>query len=91
MKALEIMSALAQPTRLAVFRTLVSAPPDGMAAGAIAEALGSLASTMSAHLAILQRAGVVSSVKSGRSVVYKAKPKAVTELAAFLTAVADEV
>lgn len=85
MKAMQIMSALSQPTRLAVFRQLVGALPEGMAAGDIATAVGSSPNTMSAHLAILSRAGLVASDKVGRSVVYRAIVGPVRDLASFLT------
>lgn len=61
MKAMQVMSALSQPTRLDVFTRLVSALPDGMAAGDLAAASNAAPSVMSAHLAILSRAGLVGS------------------------------
>ena len=84
MEAMKMMSALAQPTRLAVFRTLVERLPEGMASGDIAQATGTSANTMSAHLAILHRAGAVSSERMGRTIVYKAEPSSVRALARFL-------
>lgn len=84
MKAIEVMSALAQPTRLEVFTHLARARPDGLAPGALAERIGTPASTMSVHLTILSRAGLISSTKSGRSIIYKADPDAVRDLALFL-------
>ncbi len=89
MNALEVMSALCQSTRMNVVSLLVKAGADGMAAGALADATGSSHNTMSAHLAILFRAGLVESEKQGRSVVYRAKVEAVRKLAAFLQDVAD--
>jgi len=84
MHAIQVMSALAQPTRLEVFTHLARARPDGLTAGALADRVGTPANTMSVHLAILSRAGLVSSVKSGRNVTYKAEPDAVRDLALFL-------
>ncbi len=85
MKAIELMSALAQPTRLDVFAQLARARPDGLSAGSLAERLGTPANTMSAHLAILSRAGLISSTKAGRNIIYTAEPNAVRDLALFLT------
>ena len=84
MKALQVLSALSQSTRLAVFQHLVNALPDGMAAGDLAQATGTSPSSMSAHLAILSRSGVVRSKKLGRTIIYKAVPNKVAELSDFL-------
>ena len=85
MHALQVMSALSQPTRYATFRTLVDALPEGMAAGDVAAAVGSPANNMSNHFAILERAGLITSEKIGRSVVYTADTSTVEELSAFLS------
>lgn len=84
MKAMQVMSALSQPTRLRVFELLIAKLPDGMAAGEIAEASGAIPSAMSAHLAILSRAGLVKSKKVGRSVVYRADVAKARQLIEFL-------
>ena len=84
MQAIAVMSALAQPTRLEVFTQLARARPDGLSAGDIAARTGTPATTMSAHLAILSRAGLVTSEKAGRHIIYKAEPDAVRDLALFL-------
>jgi DNA-binding transcriptional ArsR family regulator len=84
MKAMEVMSALSQPTRLKVFELLITKLPEGMAAGEIAEAIGTIPSAMSAHLAILSRAGLVKSKKVGRSVVYRADVAKARQLIQFL-------
>lgn len=84
MHALQVMSALSQTSRFAAFRALVDALPDGMASSDIAAAIGTTPNTMSAHLAILERAGLVSSEKIGRSVIYKAQTSIVEGLSAFL-------
>lgn len=83
--AMQVMSALAQRTRLEVFRLLVDAQSDGMAAGDLATATGTAPNTMSAHLAILSRAGIVTSEKIGRTVLYRAATGPVRDAADFLT------
>src|SRR6202030_3509584 len=70
--AILILAALAQPTRLEVFRLLVKHEPEGLAAGDIARALAVPQNTMSAHLSILSRAGLVSAQRFSRSIVYRA-------------------
>jgi len=70
-KAILALAALAQPTRLDVFRLLVKREPGGLAAGDIAKALAVPQNTMSSHLAILSRGGLVSAHRSGRSIVYR--------------------
>lgn len=84
MKAMEVMSALSQPTRLDVFRRLVAVLPEGMASGELAAATRTAPTAMSPHLAILARAGLVTSRKVGRSVVYRAAVKPVEDLRCFL-------
>ena len=66
------LAALAQSTRLDVFRLLVKREPDGLAAGDIAKALAVPQNTMSSHLAILARAGLIGATRIGRSIVYRA-------------------
>jgi len=85
MTAMQMMSALAQPTRLNVFTILAEQQPTGLSAGEIAAKSNTPPNTMSAHLAILSRAGLVTSSKAGRVVTYTARPEAVLELCAFLT------
>jgi len=82
--AVTALSALAHPGRLEVFRLLVRAGPDGMAAGDIARATGSLPNTMSASLNILAGAGLVSSRREGRSIIYAAGYSQMRELLGFL-------
>jgi ArsR family transcriptional regulator, arsenate/arsenite/antimonite-responsive transcriptional repressor len=67
------LAALAQPTRLEVFRLLVRHEPEGLAAGAIAKSLAVPQNTMSSHLAVLSRAGLVSAERFSRSIVYRAE------------------
>lgn len=79
------LAALAQETRLAAFRALVQAGPDGVAAGELATALGIAPPTLSFHLAALANAGLVTSVRNGRSIVYAADFAAMNDLVGFLT------
>jgi DNA-binding transcriptional ArsR family regulator len=66
------LAALAQSTRLDVFRLLVKHEPEGLAAGDIARALAVPQNTMSSHLSVLSRAGLVSAQRFSRSIVYRA-------------------
>jgi ArsR family transcriptional regulator len=66
------LAALAQSTRLEVFRLLIKHKPEGLAAGEIAKALAVPQNTMSAHLAVLSRAGLVTARRISRSIVYRA-------------------
>ncbi|MGH6716246.1 MAG: ArsR/SmtB family transcription factor [Bradyrhizobium sp.] len=77
-------SALAQSTRLDVFRLLVEHEPDGLPAGEIARRVGVPHNTMSAHLAVLNRAGLIEADRQSRSIVYRAQIEAVRGLASFL-------
>ncbi len=83
--AVEALSALAQEHRLAVFRLLVQAGPEGRPAGAIADGLGIPASSLSFHLAHLNRAGLIGQRREGRSLIYSADFNAMNELVGFLT------
>jgi len=78
------LSALAHPGRLEVFRLLVIAGPDGVAAGEIARATGVLPNSLSANLNILSAAGLVSSRRAGRSIIYTAVFERMRELLDFL-------
>lgn len=82
--AVSALSALAQEHRLALFRLLVQAGKEGMAAGAVAEALGMPNSSLSFHLAQLTRAGLVDQRRDGRSLIYSANYPAMNGLVAFL-------
>ena len=79
------LGALAQEHRLAVFRLLVEAGPDGIAAGVIAESVGVPPSSMSFHLAQLSAAGLVAQRRVSRSIIYSADYPAMTALIAYLT------
>jgi DNA-binding transcriptional ArsR family regulator len=82
--ALETFGALSQPTRLDAFRLIVRREPDGIAAGDVARVLGVPQNTMSAHLGILARAGLIASERHGRSIIYRAEIEQVRRLASFL-------
>ncbi|THD62970.1 metalloregulator ArsR/SmtB family transcription factor [Phenylobacterium sp.] len=82
--AVTSLSALAHPGRLEVFRLLVRAGPEGLAAGEIARATDSLPNTLSANLNILAAAGLVDSRRDGRSIIYTAGYDRMRELLAFL-------
>jgi DNA-binding transcriptional ArsR family regulator len=84
-KAVAALSALAQPTRLAAFRLLIEAGPEGMPAGAIGEKLDLAPATLSFHLAGLTRAGLAQSRQEGRFVIYSANFESMNSLVAFLT------
>jgi DNA-binding transcriptional ArsR family regulator len=83
--AIEALGALAQETRLAAFRALVEAGPEGLPAGAIATALDVPPATLSFHLKELKQAGVVGCEREGRSLVYRADFDAIRALLRFLT------
>jgi len=78
------LSALAQEHRLALFRLLVQAGTEGMAAGSIADALGLPNSSLSFHLAHLNRAGLIEQRRDGRSLIYTANYPAMNELVGYL-------
>jgi len=82
--AVAALGALAQDTRLTVFRLLVKAGPDGVSAGGIAAAVGAPASTMSHHLGLLERAGLAASRRDGRMLFYAADYEGTRRLLAFL-------
>jgi len=83
-EAVRALGALAHPGRLEVFRLLVRAGPDGVAAGEIARLAGSPHSTLSTNLNILSNAGLIASRRDGRSIIYRAAYEQMTGLLAFL-------
>lgn len=83
-QALDAFAALSQQTRLQMVRALVVAGPDGMAAGAVGEAVGASSSNASFHLAHLERAGLVVSRRAARSIIYSASYEALSGLVQFL-------
>ena len=84
-QAIQALSALAQESRLAIFRLLVQAGPAGLAAGTIGEKLDLPPATLSFHLAGLTRAGLAQSRQEGRFVIYSASFENMNALVAFLT------
>ena len=83
--AVAALAAIAQESRLAVFRLLVQAGPAGMAAGKISEAAGIPPSSLSFHLKELAHTGMVTSRQEGPFVIYEANFSTATNLVAFLT------
>jgi DNA-binding transcriptional ArsR family regulator len=79
------LAALAQDTRLDVFRLLVRAGPEGLAAGAIADALDLPSATLSFHLKELRNAGLALCERSGRSLIYRPDCAAVEDILRYLT------
>lgn len=84
--AVDVLSALAHVHRLAVFRLLVKAGPNGSPAGQLARDVRVLPNTLSTHLNILTQAGLVTSRRAGRSVIYCANFDAMRDLLGFLVA-----
>ena len=82
--AIKRLSALAQEGRLDVFRLLIKAGPEGMAAGDIARAVSTPANTLSAQLTILANAGLVRSRRDGRSIIYAADYEGMSGLLVYL-------
>jgi ArsR family transcriptional regulator, arsenate/arsenite/antimonite-responsive transcriptional repressor len=85
MDAVAALAALAQDNRLDVFRLLVQAGPEGMPAGAIAEALGLAPNTLTFHFDRLRMAGLVTVRRDGRSMIYAAQFETMNALLGFLT------
>jgi DNA-binding transcriptional ArsR family regulator len=83
--AIDALSALAQESRLAVFRLLVEKGPGGMAAGDIAEALDVTPATLSFHLRTLTYAGLLQPRRQGRSIRYAANFETMNSLVGYLT------
>jgi ArsR family transcriptional regulator, arsenate/arsenite/antimonite-responsive transcriptional repressor len=83
--AVTILSALAQESRLTIYRTLVQAGPDGMSAGKISETTGIPPSSLSFHLKEMSYARIVNSRQESRYIYYSASFKVMNELLAFLT------
>lgn len=83
--AIIALAALAQESRLAIFRLLVQTGPNGLAAGKIGEVLGIPPSSLSFHMKELSHAGLVRSRQASRYVIYSANFEAMSDLLAFLT------
>jgi DNA-binding transcriptional ArsR family regulator len=83
-QAVTIFSALAHENRLALFRLLVGASEAGLAAGALAEAVGVAPSTLSHHLALLEQSGLIQSRRESRHIYYSMVVPQVRSLLSFL-------
>jgi ArsR family transcriptional regulator, arsenate/arsenite/antimonite-responsive transcriptional repressor len=83
--AVAALAALAQESRLEIFRLLIQAGPEGMAAGQVAETLGLAPNTLTFHFDRLRFAGLVTVRRDGRSMIYAARYEAMNGLVAFLT------
>ena len=84
MQAIETLAALAQSTRLETFRLLVSREPAGIPAGELARLMAVPQNTMSAHLAVLSRAGLIDGERQSRSIIYRADLARLREMILFL-------
>lgn len=84
-QAIQALAALAQETRMAVFRLLASADAEGVPAGEIADALNVQPNTLSTHLSILVSSGLITQQKEGRVIRYEADKNALSEVILFLT------
>ena len=84
-RAIEALGALAQETRIELFRLLVARGPEGLPAGAIAERLGVMPSSLSFHLQQLVHAGLITQRRLSRQLIYSAEYGTMNELMAYLT------
>ncbi len=84
LEAIAALAALAQPTRLETFRTLVRREPEGVPAGELARLVGAPQNTMSAHLSVLSRCGLVAGERRSRSILYRADLARFRALVTFL-------
>ncbi len=84
--AIDAFGALAQDSRMSIFRLLVSATPNALPVGEISRALGIIPSTLSGHLAILKRAGLLSASRHQREIHYSANLDSVNRMVSFLLA-----
>lgn len=84
-QVVKALSALAQPTRLAIYRLLVERGPDGVAAGQVSEKLKVSPTTLSFHFRTLSHAGLIESRQEGRFIYYAANFTAMNDMLAYLT------
>lgn len=84
-QVVKALAALAQATRLEVYRRLVAAGPEGMAAGQLAEKLGVSPATLSFHFKTLSHAGLIESRQEGRFIYYSANFDVMTGMVGYLT------
>jgi ArsR family transcriptional regulator, arsenate/arsenite/antimonite-responsive transcriptional repressor len=90
-EVIDALSTLAQTTRLDTFRLLASREPNGIAAGELGRFVAVPQNTMSAHLAILARAGLVRGERQSRSIIYRADLQRFREVTLFLSGIAAAV
>jgi ArsR family transcriptional regulator len=83
-EALDVFAALSQPTRLEAFRLVMAQEPHGLPAGEIARRLGVPQNTLSTHLALLARAGLLTAERNSRSIIYRAEIDRVRAIASYL-------
>jgi ArsR family transcriptional regulator len=83
-RTIAAMAALAQPTRLDTFKLLVSREPAGVPAGELARLIDVPQNTMSAHLAVLSRAGLIIGERHSRSIIYRADLTGIRDVISFL-------
>lgn len=83
-QAIDALAALAQPTRLDTFRLLVKREPEGVPAGELARAVGVPQNTMSAHLSVLSRSGLITGERQSRSIIYRANLATFQAMTLFL-------
>ncbi len=84
--AIDAFAALAQTSRMTIYRLLVREGPDGLQVGEISRRLGIVTSTLSGHLAVLKRAGLLKATRNQREIHYSANLNAMNELVGFLLA-----
>ncbi|MEJ0085115.1 MAG: helix-turn-helix domain-containing protein [Pseudomonadota bacterium] len=84
-QVVDALAALAHTHRLAIYRLLVEQGPAGISAGAIAERVGLVPSSLTFHLQSLHRAGLISQVRASRQLIYSADYTAMNELVGYLT------
>lgn len=85
-RAIDAFAALAQTSRMAIFRLLVRAGPDGLQVGEISRRLTIVPSTLSGHLAVLKRAGLLTATRHQREIIYVADLGVVNDLIGYLLA-----
>lgn len=84
-QAVKTLAALAQPTRLAIYRLLVAKGPEGVAAGQVAEKLKVAPATLSFHFKTLSHAGLIERRQDGRFIYYAANFAAMNDMVSYLT------
>lgn len=82
--AIDAFTALAQSSRMTIFRLLVTEGPDGLQVGEISKRLGIVPSTLSGHLAVLKRAGLLTASRQQREIYYSANLGTMNKLISFL-------